>query len=63
MYTIILPCLSLFTLVPIVVTCHTFHHWPQLTARTLKATAMVARWNNGEQGGNNYIHENFTQLS
>ena len=39
MYTIILLCLSLFSLVPIVVTCHTFHHWPRLTARTLKATA------------------------
>ena len=61
--TIILPCSSVFTLVPVVVTCHTFHQWLQLTARPLKATAMVAGWNNGEQGGNNDIQENFTRLS
>ena len=35
--------------IAIVITCNTFHQCPQLTARTLKATAMVEISNNGEQ--------------
>ena len=58
LYIIIRPCSPSSTLMLIFITCHTFVGGLKsielfskgLTSTALKAVAMVARWNNDEQG-------------